>query len=173
MESWHRGQLRVDLGAHGPSQDTRRRRENPSPAAPSDVTTLAGPYGASHSGRSSSRSSIPRKEDRNRHVSTDIEGEDCDRPCRGRAHAGRRRCVCRREREQHHYRERDANYPGLGASKLSIIGFNGTTTLTLPAGGFKSAGECCRSWRRQEHRARSAGQLDRLGHALEELPTAS
>jgi len=31
---------------------------------------------------------------------------------------------------------------GSGASKLSIIGFNGTTTLTLPAGGFKSAGEC-------------------------------
>jgi len=31
---------------------------------------------------------------------------------------------------------------GSGASTLNIIGFNGTTTLTLPAGGFKSAGEC-------------------------------
>ncbi len=31
---------------------------------------------------------------------------------------------------------------GSGDHTLNIIGFNGTTTLTLPAGGFKSAGEC-------------------------------
>jgi hypothetical protein len=27
-------------------------------------------------------------------------------------------------------------------NQLKLIGFNGTTTLTLPAGGFKNAGEC-------------------------------
>ncbi|TME86359.1 MAG: hypothetical protein E6I43_04470 [Chloroflexi bacterium] len=31
---------------------------------------------------------------------------------------------------------------GSGDHTLNIIGFNGTTTLTLPTGGFKSAGEC-------------------------------
>jgi hypothetical protein len=31
---------------------------------------------------------------------------------------------------------------GSGANQLSLIGFNGTTSLTLPAGGFKNAGEC-------------------------------
>jgi hypothetical protein len=31
---------------------------------------------------------------------------------------------------------------GSGDHTLNVIGFNGTTTLTLPAGGFKSAGEC-------------------------------
>jgi len=31
---------------------------------------------------------------------------------------------------------------GSGDHKLNVIGFNGTTSLTLPAGGFKSAGEC-------------------------------
>jgi hypothetical protein len=31
---------------------------------------------------------------------------------------------------------------GSGDHTLNIIGFNGTTTLTLPAGGFKNAGEC-------------------------------
>jgi len=31
---------------------------------------------------------------------------------------------------------------GSGDHTLNIIGFNGTTTLTLPTGGFKNAGEC-------------------------------
>src|SRR2546423_14132783 len=31
---------------------------------------------------------------------------------------------------------------GSGDHTLNIIGFNGTTTLTLPTGGFKTAGEC-------------------------------
>jgi len=31
---------------------------------------------------------------------------------------------------------------GSGDHKLNVIGFNGTTSLTLPAGGFTSAGEC-------------------------------
>src|SRR5437870_11228000 len=31
---------------------------------------------------------------------------------------------------------------GSGDHTLYIIGFNGTTTLTLPTGGFKNAGEC-------------------------------
>jgi hypothetical protein len=31
---------------------------------------------------------------------------------------------------------------GTGTNQLKLIGFNGTTSLTLPAGGFKSAGEC-------------------------------
>jgi hypothetical protein len=31
---------------------------------------------------------------------------------------------------------------GSGDHTLNVIGFNGTTTLTLPAAGFKSAGEC-------------------------------
>jgi hypothetical protein len=31
---------------------------------------------------------------------------------------------------------------GSGSHQLNLIGFNGTTSLTLPAGGFKNAGEC-------------------------------
>jgi hypothetical protein len=31
---------------------------------------------------------------------------------------------------------------GSGSHQLKLIGFNGTTSLTLPAGGFKSKGEC-------------------------------
>ncbi len=31
---------------------------------------------------------------------------------------------------------------GSGDHTLNVIGFNGTTTLTLPAGGFNNAGEC-------------------------------
>ena len=31
---------------------------------------------------------------------------------------------------------------GSGDHTLNVIGFNGTTTLTLPTGGFKTAGEC-------------------------------
>ena len=31
---------------------------------------------------------------------------------------------------------------GSGSNQLNLIGFNGTTSLTLPAGGFKNAGEC-------------------------------
>ena len=31
---------------------------------------------------------------------------------------------------------------GSGTNQLKLIGFNGTTSLTLPAAGFKNAGEC-------------------------------
>jgi hypothetical protein len=31
---------------------------------------------------------------------------------------------------------------GSGSHPLNLIGFNGTTSLTLPAAGFKNAGEC-------------------------------
>jgi hypothetical protein len=31
---------------------------------------------------------------------------------------------------------------GSGSHQLNLIGFNGTKSLTLPAGGFKSTGEC-------------------------------
>jgi hypothetical protein len=31
---------------------------------------------------------------------------------------------------------------GSGTNQLKLIGFNGTTSLTLPAAGFKTAGEC-------------------------------
>jgi hypothetical protein len=31
---------------------------------------------------------------------------------------------------------------GSGSNQLKLIGFNGTTSLTLPAAGFKNAGEC-------------------------------
>jgi hypothetical protein len=31
---------------------------------------------------------------------------------------------------------------GSGGHQLKLIGFNGVTSLTLPAGGFKSKGEC-------------------------------
>src|ERR1700737_4438095 len=31
---------------------------------------------------------------------------------------------------------------GTGSRPLNLIGFNGTTSLTLPTAGFKNAGEC-------------------------------
>src|SRR5713101_7503117 len=89
-----------------------------------------------------SRSSIPLKEDLKKNVSTHIEGEDCGRPCGWRAHVGRPGAYAAAN-ANNTITVTDATTISVGkagTAQLNLIGFNGTTSLTLPT--FTNAGEC-------------------------------